>query len=108
MGLLCFSLREVLSGPNWASHLIGRPSAFGKADAPMKAITLRLLACGLLCSLASEIRGDAQDNASPTPKAIGIPNATPEKNPPSVVIEYPKDGQRVGQSIIRTRVTASD
>jgi len=78
----------------------------------MKPLTLRLLGCGLLlCAIAAEIqiRAQAQDNnALPSPKMIGIPNAKPENNPPSVSIAFPKDGQRVGESIIRTVVTASD
>src|SRR5437879_2476499 len=69
-------------------------------------LTLRLLCCGLSWAVAGEIRG--QDNTGFTPKMIGLPYAQPENNPPSVLIEYPKDGQRVGQSVIRTLIRASD
>ena len=72
----------------------------------MKTLILRLLCCGLLWAVGGEIRG--QDNASPAPKMIGIPDAQPETNPPSVFIEYPKDGQHVGQSVIRTLIRATD
>ena len=67
---------------------------------------LRLLGCGLLWAVAGEIHG--QDNAGPTPKMIALPNAQTEINPPSVAIEYPKNGQRVSQSVIRTLVSATD
>jgi hypothetical protein len=39
---------------------------------------------------------------------ISLPDAKPEKNPPSILIDYPKNGQRVGQSVIQTLFTASD
>jgi hypothetical protein len=84
----------------------------------MRPLTLaRLLSCSILfCAVPGEIeiRGQARNNndndvlSAPTPKMIGIPNAKPEHNPPSVSIGYPKDGQRVGEAIIRTVVTASD
>src|SRR2546423_12378642 len=72
----------------------------------MKTLISRLLCCGLLWTVATEIRG--QDDAGANLKMIGLPYATPEQNPPSVSIEYPKEGQRVGASIIRTLITASD
>src|SRR5436190_11227303 len=72
----------------------------------MKPLMLRLLGCTLLWIVASEIRGQA--NAGPTLKMIGIPNAQPETNPPSVAIDYPKDGQRVSQSVIQTLISATD
>src|SRR4026208_972763 len=72
----------------------------------MKPLMLRLLGCGLLWAVAGEIRG--QDNAGPAPKMIALPTAQTEINPPSVAIEYPKNGQRVSQSIIRTLVSATD
>jgi hypothetical protein len=72
----------------------------------MNTLLLRLLGCGLVCLAAGETRG--QDNPRPTPKMIGIPNAMPETNPPSVSIDYPKDGQQVGQSIIQARISATD
>src|SRR5258708_2618075 len=79
----------------------------------MKPLTLGLLGCALLlCAVAGEIEIRAQDNNNnnvlPRPKMIGLPNAKPEHNPPSVSVAYPKDGQRVGESIIRTVITASD
>lgn len=76
----------------------------------MNALTSRLLCCAFvcLCAVVSEIRGQAQDTGRPTPKMIGLPNAKPEKNPPSVSIQYPREGQRVGQPIIQTIITATD
>jgi Divergent InlB B-repeat domain len=72
----------------------------------MNTLTLRLLGCGLLCALGSSIR--AEDNAGSYLKSIAIPNAAPETNPPAVFIQYPANGQRVGQSIIQTIITATD
>src|SRR4051812_27841454 len=72
----------------------------------MKPLTLQLLGWSLLCAVAGETH--AQDNTRLTGKAIGIPNATPETNPPALFIEYPKEGQRIGQSNIRTLVRATD
>jgi hypothetical protein len=39
---------------------------------------------------------------------ISIPNAPFETNPPSVIIEYPTNGQQVGESTIRTLLGARD
>lgn len=76
----------------------------------MNSLTLRLFACGLVGAAAgvSEIRAPAQNNPRTTPKMIGLPNAKPETNPPSVSIQYPKDGEQVGQSTIQAVITASD
>jgi uncharacterized repeat protein (TIGR02543 family) len=74
--------------------------------AGMKALTLRLLCCGLLWIAAGEIRG--QGTAGPAPRMISIPPAKPETVAPSVFIDYPRDGQRVGQPVIRTHITATD
>src|SRR5882762_2403819 len=72
----------------------------------MKTLTSRLLCCGLLWAVAGEIRG--QDKAGFALKMISIPDGQPETNPPSVVIEYPQGGQQVSQSVIQTRITATD
>src|SRR5689334_1168963 len=71
-----------------------------------KSLVLRLLACALVCAVTDEIRG--QNNGRPFTKMISIPNAPPETNPPSVLIEYPTNGQQVGESSIRTLLTARD
>src|SRR5436190_17205267 len=64
------------------------------------------IACLLFWTVAGEIRG--QDNVRHAPKMISIPSATPETNPPSVRINSPKVGERVGESFIRTLITATD
>ncbi|HSU54211.1 MAG TPA: hypothetical protein VLT36_09150 [Candidatus Dormibacteraeota bacterium] len=69
----------------------------------MKVLTSPLLACGLLCAAGSVI---AQNN--PFVKMIGIPDATPETNPPAVFIDYPTNGHQVSQSNIQTLITARD
>jgi hypothetical protein len=65
-----------------------------------------LLCCGLLCVISNNIQ--AQNNLTVRPKSISIPDAKPETNPPSVSIEYPRPGQRVGQSSIQTLIKATD
>jgi hypothetical protein len=72
----------------------------------MKPLTLRLLAYGLLWAAAFETHG--QDRSNPYLKSISIPNAPPETNPPLVSVEYPTNGQQVGQSVIQTLITATD
>src|SRR3954462_3218629 len=79
----------------------------------MKAVhLLRLPGCAaLLCAVTVEIEVCGQVNnrtARPTPKAIGIPNAKPESNPPSISINFPTNGQQIGQSIIQTAFRAAD
>ena len=72
----------------------------------MKKLTSRFLGCALLLAAAADIH--AQNNAGVRLKMIGIPFTNPETNPPSVVIDYPADGQQISQPVIQARVTATD
>jgi uncharacterized repeat protein (TIGR02543 family) len=72
----------------------------------MKFLFFRLVGCGLLLAVTSEIH--VQGGPSLFPKSIGIPFANPETNAPFVSIDYPTNHQQVGESVIQTLITATD